>query len=280
VLTETGLLNPIFFVAVVWAAYATWRQRREKPLGLFLFCMSAPVLVGHALYALHSRILPNWIAPAVMPLCCLGALYWHDRPRIAKRLIVFGLVAGIPASALMYDTDLFGKVIAKLPGDVDPSHRVRGWSEATKAMEEEREQFDPGAFIIADRYSTAGLFSFYSAAARAAVSSPNPLVYCLDADQPVNEFYFWPEYHYLETRQGQNALFVQQLPPYQIEPGWVWKWFKHEEFDYLTTPPPTAAPESIANHFESVTNLGRFEIKLRDGRVFQRFDLFGCYHLK
>jgi len=32
--------------------------------------------------------------------------------------------------------------------------------------------------------------------------------------------------------------------------------------------------------FESVTNLGVYEIKLRDGRVFQRVELLGCYHLK
>ncbi len=265
---------------MIWAACAVWHQRREKPLGLFLFCMSAPVLAGHALYALHSRIQPNWIAPAVAPLFCLGALYWHERSRIAKRLLVAGLVPGILASAFMYDTDLIGKVVAKLPGDVDPSHRVRGWSESAQVIEAERNQFDPGAFIIADRYSTAGLFSFYSVAARTALQSPDPLVYCLEADRPVNEFYFWPEYDYLARRHGQNALFVRLMSPYQIEPGWVWKWLNHEEFDYRSIPPPSAAPGNITDHFESVTNLGRVEIKLRDGRVFQRFDLFGCYHLK
>jgi len=30
--------------------------------------MSAPVLIGHLFYSLHSRILPNWIAPAVPPV--------------------------------------------------------------------------------------------------------------------------------------------------------------------------------------------------------------------
>jgi hypothetical protein len=36
----------------------------------------------------------------------------------------------------------------------------------------------------------------------------------------------------------------------------------------------------MADEFESVTNLGIREIKLRDGRVFHRVQLFGCYHLK
>jgi hypothetical protein len=180
----------------------------------------------------------------------------------------------------MYDSDLIGKFIAKFPGDVDPSHRVRGWREASQEVEMERHQFDPDAFVIADRYSTTGLFSFYSATARNAATSPKPLVYCLDADQPVNQFYFWPEYHYLDTRRGENAIFVRQLDPYKIEPGWIWKWLNHEEFDYADIPPLTTPPASITEDFESVTNLGRFEIKLRDGRVFQRVEIFGCYHLK
>jgi membrane-associated phospholipid phosphatase len=280
ILSEAGLLNPVFFVAACWAAFATWKQRKENPLALYLFCMSVPVFVGHALYALHSRILPNWIAPVVPPLFCLTALYWHDRQRFAKCLLVAGLFPGIILSAFMYDSDLIGKLVAKLPGEVDPSHRVRGWRETTQMVEKERVRFDPNSFVIADRYATAGLFSFYSAAARGAVDSPKPLVYCLDADRPLSQFYFWPEYHYLDTRRGENAVFVRQLEPYKIESGWVWKWLNHQEFDYVNIPPLTTAPTSITDHFESVTNLGRFDIKLKDGRVFQRIEIFGCYHLK
>lgn len=277
---EAGLLNPVFFAASVCAAVAVWQRRREKPLALFLFSMSVPVFLGHAIYSLHSRILPNWIAPVVPPLFCLTALCWHERQRFAKGLLIAGLVPGILMSAFMYDSDLIGKLIAKLPGDVDPSHRVRGWREASQEVEKERRQFDPDSFVIADRYSTTGLFSFYSAAARNAAVSSKPLVYCLDADQPVNQFYFWPEYHYVDTRHGENAIFVRQLDPYKIESGWIWKWLNHEEFDYANIPPLTTPPVSITEDFESVTNLGRFEIKLRDGRVFQRIEIFGCYHLK
>jgi hypothetical protein len=39
-------------------------------------------------------------------------------------------------------------------------------------------------------------------------------------------------------------------------------------------------PTRIADEFESVTNLGVHDVKLKDGRVFQRVELFGCYHLK
>jgi hypothetical protein len=38
--------------------------------------------------------------------------------------------------------------------------------------------------------------------------------------------------------------------------------------------------DRIAAEFESVTNLGVREIKLSDGRIFQRVEIFGCHHLK
>ena len=188
---ETGLLNPIFFFAALWASVAFWKRRAEKPLWLFLACMGAPLFYGYWLYSLHSRVQPNWPAAAIPPLFCLGALFWHERARAAKIILLAGLLVGIPAVAVMHSTSLtkvfFG---AKLPGDVDPAHRSRGWRETALAVEAERQQFDPNAFILADDYGTTGLYSFYSPAARAAVGSPAPLVYCNLDGKPSNQFYF------------------------------------------------------------------------------------------
>ena len=278
---EFGLLNPVFFIAAIWAAMAFWKRRREKPLWLFLFCMSVPVLLGHLAYSFHSRILPNWIAPTVPPLFCLMAMFWHERQRVIKPFLTTGLALGIILSAFMYDTDLIGKIIAKLPGDVDISHRLgRGYPEAASLIENEREKFDPDSFIIADRYGTTGLYTFYSLPARAAAILGRPLVYCEWSDHPANQFYLWPEYNYLETRQGQNAIYVRRLDPYKLEHGWIWKWLRHREFDYRDIPPLQPAPPDITSHFETVTNLGLFEVKIRDGRIFQRVQIYGCYHLK
>lgn len=278
---ELGLLNPVFLIAALWAAFAFWRQRRERPLWLFLFCMGMPVFLGHVLYSFHSRILPNWIAPAVPPMFCLMAVYWHERQRTAKPWLITGLVIGLTASIVMHDTDLIGKLIHPLPGDIDPTHRVgRGYPEAALAIQDERKQFDPGAFIIADRYGTAGLYTFYSPLARAAAVARQPLIYCEDTGAPINQFYFWPEYRYLETRRGQNAIYVRRLDSYKPEHGWIWKWLKGEPVGYRDIPPLLPAPDDIVSHFETVTNLGVREIKLSDGRVFQRIQIFGCRNLK
>jgi membrane-associated phospholipid phosphatase len=278
---ELGLLNPVFFVGALWAAVIGWKRRREKPLWLFLFCLSVPVFVGHWLYSFHSRVQPNWIAAAVPPLFCLMAAVWNESKRRVKPWLATGVLLGLVAATVMLDTDLLGRLVGnKIPGDKDPSHRVRGWRETALLVETERENFATNAFIIADHYGTTGLYSFYSPSARIAANARQPLVYCLDSDAPINQFYFWDHYDYRAHRRGQDAIFVLRLDPYPLEHGWLWKWLQREPVQYGDIPPPRLAPERITAEFETVTNLGVREISLHDGRVFQRVQIFGCYHLK
>jgi len=278
---EFGLLNPIFFVATFWAMVAAWRRRAERPLWFFLFCLSAPVFLGHWLFSFHSRVQPNWIAAAVPPMFCLMAAYWSESRRRLKPWLATGLLLGITVSVFMHGSDLIGRLAGgKLPGDVDFSHRLRGWRETALAVETERVKFDPHAFILADHYGPTGLYSFYSPPARAAAQTATPLVYCLDSDKPINQFAFWDAYNYRAHRRGENALFALRLEPYKLEPGWLGKWLRHERVGYRAIPTPPPVPLRVAAEFESVTNLGVREITLADGRVFQRVELFGCYHLK
>jgi membrane-associated phospholipid phosphatase len=279
--SEAGLLNPIFFFGMMWACFAFWKTRREKPLQLFLFCMGAPVFFGYWLFTFHSHVLANWIAPAVPPLFCFMVLYWSDRRVNLKPWLATGMGLGLFIAAFMYDSYLLGKVIGKLPGDKDPSHRVRGWREMSKIVESERAKFDPHAFIIAEHYGPAGLLSFYSSPAHAAATTGNqPLVYAMDNDQPMNQFYFWDDYNYRAQRHGQNALFIRRLEAYPLESGWIWKWLKHEPLAYGKLPRLYRTPPRITSEFETITNLGVREVVMPDGRIFQRVQLFGCYHLK
>ena len=286
---EFGVLNPIFFLGALWAAVAAWKRRAEKPLWCFLFCMGVPVFVGHWLFSFHSRVQLNWPAASVPPLFCLMALYWSDRWRAGsqriRRWLTAGILLGIAASIFIHDPGLIGRLAGhKLPGDVDPAHVhfARGGRETARVVEAERAGFDPAAFIIADHYGTTGLYSFYSPPARAAAGTAKqtkrPLVYCINTGEIIDQFAYWDDYDYRQHRLGENALFVQHLPPYKLEPGWIWKWLRGEQPAFRSLPEPQAVP-GIASQFQSVTNLGVREIQLDDGRVFQRVQLFGCYHL-
>jgi hypothetical protein len=192
------------------------------------------------------------------------------------------VLLGLVASIFMHSSDLIGKLVgSKLPGDKDPthSHFLRGGRETALLVETERAKFDPHAFIIADHYGRTGIYSFYSPSARAAALTDQPLVYCVDALTAENQFYFWDEYNYRAHRHGENAIYVVHLDPYPLERGWIWSWLHHGLMQYGEIPEPPV-PYRVAVEFETVTNLGVREIKLTDGRIFQRVQIFGCYHLK
>lgn len=281
--SEAGLLNPIFFIGSVWAMFAFWKRQREHPVRLYLFCMGAPVFLGYWLYSFHSRILPNWIAVAIIPMFCLMVAYWAERPRRAKPFLIIGLALGFFAFAVLHQSKLLGKIAGDdLPPAKDPTRRVLAWKQEAALVETEREKLQQAgqpAFIICSHYGITGLYSFYIPRAKAAINSDEPLVYSMDSDTPHNQFYFWPEYDYLEHRQGQNAIFVSEVDPYPLEPGWFWKWLNHEPIHYGKIPPPAPAPEKLLQQFGSVTDLGERDVTV-GGRVFHRVHLWACYHLK
>ncbi|HEV2455555.1 MAG TPA: glycosyltransferase family 39 protein, partial [Verrucomicrobiae bacterium] len=283
---EIGLLNPVFFVAAVCAGIAAWRWRANRPLLLYLFCMSWPVFLGHALYSFRARILPNWIAPAVPAMFLLMVIYWNERlrdgARYIKPLLAAGLVLGFLIEVPMYDTDLIGRIAGdNLPGPVDPLHRVRAWNSVAQLVEAQREKLasqGKPAFIIGGEYAITGECTFYSPAARKAVALKMPLVYCLDSDTPENQFYFWPEYNYRQARQGENAIYVAYLGPGTLGRGWLGKWLRQEPVG-LEPPRPAGAPARIRHEFEKVTDLGVFNIQYR-GRQYHELHLWACYNLK
>ncbi len=285
-LQEMGLLNPVFFIGALWAMVAFWKHRQENPLGLYFFCLGGLVFLGHLVYSLHSRILPNWIAPAVLPMYCLMVIYWDARWREGARAVkgwfIGGLILGLTIVALMHDTGFIGKIAGHpLPGDRDPLRRVRGYQAAAACVEQAREKMLPEgkpAFIICGHYGITGLFTFYLPEARTALRT-QPLVYCIASGKPVNQFYFWPEYRYSDHRKGENAIYVTEPGTARLESGWFWKWLTGREVQVAKEPGPVAPPQVLVQQFDSVTNLGVQEIKV-DGRIMKRIQLFECRNLR
>jgi len=277
---ELGLLNPFFFIGSLAAMFGIWKLRARPPLYVYLYCMSAPIFLGHWLFTLHSRVLPNWIAVSILPMFCLMVAYGRHHLRAAKIFLTGGVALGLITAVFLHDTDLVGKLIRPLPAETDPSHRLRAWTETAALVETEREKLaaqGTPAFIIADHYGLTGTMSFYSPPAHAALLA-QPLVYCVVTTNAVNQFYFWPEYDYRTTRHGQNAIFASIINAPPFESGWFWQWLKREPLTPHTLS-PMAIPQAMAEQFESVTNLGIREVWM-DDRVFHRVHLWACYHLR
>jgi hypothetical protein len=283
---EMGLLNPVFFVGALWAMAAFWKRRRENPLELYCFCFGGVVFLGHLVYSLHSQILANWIAPAVLPMYCLMVIYWDTRwregARAVKGWLIGGLILGLTIVVMMHDTNLLAKITGHpLPGDMDPFRRVRGYREAAACAEQAREKLlreGKPVFIICGHYGITGLFTFYLPEARTALPA-QPLVYCIASFKPEYQFYYWPEYQYPDHRKGENAIYINELSRARMENGWFWKWLAGREVHVAEEPKPTAAPPRLLRQFDSVTNLGVQEIKV-DGRIMKRIQLFECRNLR
>ena len=260
---EAGLLNPIFFVATVWAAIAFWRRSRHNPRLVYFFSMGAPLFLAYLALSFHSRVLPNWIAPSILPLFFLMMIYWDTRWRLGsvkiKSWLIAGLALGFVAVVLCHDTDLLHKLTGRrLPVNQDPLHRIREWSAVARvAGEARRELLADGkpVFIIADHYGLVGEISFYLPEAKATVKT-DPLVFYQTSPIPVNQLCFWPGY---QDRKGQNAIFVSELDRERL-------------FD-LPIPP------QLQEEFESVQDLGVHNV-LYHGRVLRPLQIFACRGLR
>ena len=259
VAAEFGLLHPLFCVASVWASIAFWKRSRQNALLVYFFSMGAPLFAFYLLYTLRARVQPNWIAPSVLPLLCLAAVYWDSRwregARTVKTWLILGLVTGLPVVILFHETNLVGKIFGRaLPPKLDPLTRVRGHREMARVVGAARTKLiaeSKPVFIIANHYGIAGLIAFYLPEAKAGVPD-DPLVYARSSEKPENQFYFWPGY---DRRTGQNAIFVQE--------------------SHVPRPPP----EGIQKEFATVTDLGIHDIRYRD-RVFHQIQLFECRDLR
>lgn len=265
---EIGLLNPVFFAGMVWAAIAFWRARPRDPRMVFFFSMGAPLVFAYLLQSLHARVLPNWIAPAVIPFLFVMLLYWDARrqQRWVRRFFYGGLVLGLLAMIVISDTDVIKVVTGRyLPMATNPLRRVRGWSDTARLAGEARQSLLPEGkpvFIICPGYSSASEVSFYLPEAQAALGR-QPIVYCWGFERPISEFYFWPEYNYRQ-RVGDNAIYLKEI-------GLV-----------SGTSDPQSVPEIPPNQllaqFRSVKYAGTIHAEFR-GRPVRWFQVFECRDL-
>ena len=248
---------------MVWAAIAFWRRGRHDPRLVYFFSMGAPLFLAYLLHSFRSRVLPNWIAPAVLPLFCLMVIYWDTKWRLGatriKPWLIAGLALGLTGVGLFHNTDLVRKLTGHLlPVNLDPLHRVRGWSDVARVVGAARQELlteGKPVFIIGDHYSLVGEISFYLPEARATVTS-DPLAFYRADSRAINQFHFWPGY---ENRLGQNAIFVRELDRDRPRPGPI--------------------PREVEQQFESVTQLGVTNL-LYHGRVLWPLQIFACRGLR
>jgi 4-amino-4-deoxy-L-arabinose transferase-like glycosyltransferase/membrane-associated phospholipid phosphatase len=280
---ETGALHPLFFVATLWASVAFWRQGRRDPFQLLLFSMGGPLFFGCFVLSWHSHVQPNWIAPSVIPLFCLMAVYWSKRwqrhAALLQPLLAFGLTFGLVLVVILHDPNLVNKTLhRRLPPKLDLLHRAHGWKEMARIVGQARQELaaeGSPAFIIAEHYGFASQLSFYLPEAKRQVNA-EPLVYFYASAHPLNQFYYWPNYLH---RSGQNALFVREIGSPVLRRDWLSRWWRQDPDIFVPDHPQGApAPPAVLRQFDSFTNLGVRDVMF-DGAIIRRVQLIQCRHL-
>lgn len=284
ILGEAGLLNPVFFIGMIWAALAFWQGGRRDPLQLYLFSMGAPLVLVFFILSFHTRVEYNWIVPAVVPLFCLMTLYWTAHWKTSesslRRCLAFGLGTGIFAVVMAHDPPLIDKLIHRqLPARADVMRRVSGWKETAQIVAQLRANSGRGAnlpFIICDHYGITGLLSFYMPEAKSRVNN-DPLVFYRATTAPDTQFYYWPNYL---GHTGQNALFVRQADLPQLRPDWFWRWWRRDPDLYRDEAPANhPLPPELLQEFTSITNLGVKDVRV-GGQIVRRIEVFACDNLR
>ena len=111
---EAGLLNPVYFVAMLFACFAMWRAARKNPLHIFLFSMGAPLFLFYfALGPDSDRIraaLPGlfWLAFILAGVLGLGRAFALER----ENDCVDGLILAPADKAAIYLGKLAGTTAA------------------------------------------------------------------------------------------------------------------------------------------------------------------------
>jgi hypothetical protein len=268
--------SPFLFLALAWGVIASWRRVNQQFKVLFLMWFGLPVFLFYLLLSLNKAAAPNWDGLAFLSLGLLALYFWWERfeASVALRLgAVVAILIGLIISVIALDTDVL-RVAGHLSDRNDPSDRMRGWKEATRALETMRNDLEAKLgeklFLIADARDRASEISFYLRDKR--VEGPgHPPAYIPESQDMVNEFSFWPRYdEFVELKPGmprpEGETYTEENG---INP------FVGRDALFVRSGEKEHVPHNIRAAFQSTQPVGTIEVA-RYGRVIRTWQVFLC----
>lgn len=235
-LTQFAVVNPVWFVMMLWAAIDlhhvprdSYRDDRQRAgVRLLVLAMLMPWL-AFLVFSPLTKIQPNWPVTALAAGSCVLA-YWLGRrlqtsaPRrnVIRNWTIAGAALGLVFVIVSHQTRWLTPVFVALAGhpqvweltpvaDNDPTTRLRGWADLGAAVgevlaEERAAGRDP--FIITDDYATASEIAFYTPG--------NPDVYCIQAalGRRRSQYDLWTNpLNNVDEFVGRPCLYIGKLRP-------------------------------------------------------------------
>jgi hypothetical protein len=175
---EFGYQNPVIFILIVTALIAFARKTfsfSKKKAGIFIFCMSVPMILLFWVIALFNPTLPHWTGPAYIPLYLLAAVYLEQKPILkTPKVLVFAgsflFVLLIAATLIVRLSPVnFGSQNKENYGEYCPTLDLSGWNdfsmEYSRLVANDREQhtMKDNSFLIVPKWFPGGHLEFYTA---------------------------------------------------------------------------------------------------------------------
>ncbi len=208
---QVGINSPLLFLAAIYgitvSGYRGIKSKDDKYL--FLFCLSAPVIVFIALLSIGGRTEPNWPISGYITGSIAGVYIFYEKykngSRLIKRLINaslwFTIVLGIFVSAIAYYPSLMHEIGINIPPHRDPTNRLYGWKELGKDVSGILESMPPGTFVTTHEYGLNAELAFYV--------KGHPQVYEVPVLRRFSQYDFW---NHLIQVDGKDAVYVGYSP--------------------------------------------------------------------
>jgi hypothetical protein len=201
---QAGVISPLLFIAVLAACVrpeASLRSAGKRPETGYLLSLFWPLLGFYLLLSFQHTSEANWPAAAYVGGLILVAAQWDPwlfapGQRRARQIALAAIVVAAAETAVLHDTRWL-----RLPQHADLLDRARGWRDL--AAKVEALQRSTGAqFVIANKYMTASLLSFYLPG--------QPTVFMPTSAPRLNQLVLWPTYR--DQHPTGDGLFVSDVP--------------------------------------------------------------------
>ncbi len=201
---QAGVVSPLLFVMLILVAcWPGLTKQGERTAVVYLLTLFAPLFLFYLLLSFQHTSQANWAAAAYVSGLILLAAKWDNlaaRFTWAKWLGAAAFAVAFIETAALHQTRWL-----HLPQGKDPLDRARGWQDLA-AQIDSLEAKTGAHVIIADKYMTAALLSFYLPG--------QPTTFMPISSAPYNQILLWPSYE--QAALSENALFVSdssRIPP-------------------------------------------------------------------
>jgi len=212
-LVISPILWLIILCSIIWAVHKTissitfFQQKNcTHPEGqeiqlFYLLCQSVPLFLFFGLFALNDAGQPNWTAPGYVAAVVIVGKFlqkmWNKSP-LLRLSSICALVLAALSTLILHNTRPL-----RLPPEIDPLSRIRGWDELCQKILTAQQSYKAD-FLLANHYGLVSALTWQFTQK----NIPTPIFRSQNPGRINDQFSFWPNYF---DRTNQNAILIVKM---------------------------------------------------------------------